>query len=313
MIIVASDISEANLVAYLNGSWDESVIVKPTITYQPKCINNKNSCVVIRRRPVPGYIAANVKQITETFEIWLNTASKDAMDHLEDLLLAYPGIQPALYANGFEAAVTDFTMTDIMGGSPTMTRSSTYKHAGSYSMKLTNTIGVTKATRTLDAEATSISFEMLLKKGTDALTGSAMGAQVLNTAGSVIAWITYSGSVAATELWAYGVKIADGIADATWLSVTFTFDLVNEKYSLYVDGVLKVANAAWVTAGDGGMQLSFWQAYNHTMYYDDVAVSVPPGIDLNRVPVEIDNPEYLGQDNAENHVHRLDFKATRWE
>ena len=95
-------LTEDDLVAYLQAVW----LVDPPGEITKNAFGNLSNKLLIKRKSSPSaWMASNVKQTDNVFELRLSHPDKDAVDDLETFLMAFPGAQPAV------SIVDDFSST----------------------------------------------------------------------------------------------------------------------------------------------------------------------------------------------------------
>lgn len=182
---------------------------------------------------------ASVFNTEETYEAYLYTADQDAWKEALRILRVYPGTQVAAYTNSFETAalVSEFTAV----GTGTVARSSTYKQAGSYSMKISGAFDgtYTKAQRTYSTRVEVVDTYIL--RGTGTVPGTP-GVYVDNGAAEQLVSCYFSG----TDMIAMnGTYNLGAVNAAQWYHVRFEINYATSKVDIYLDGTKVVTEASF--------------------------------------------------------------------
>jgi hypothetical protein len=133
-------LTEDDLVNYIYAMWDTDVVALPGEITRNPFGNLSNKLVIRRKNSHSEYIAADVKQIDNVFNLRLSHPDKDAIDHLRDLLMDItkrsgyvPKRNAVKYTYNFEDSSLAGWTLGSGGLNPAI--SSTQAHGGTKSVK----------------------------------------------------------------------------------------------------------------------------------------------------------------------------------
>lgn len=259
---------------------------------------------------------ATVFDTEETYEAYLYTADADAWKEALRILRLYPGTQVSAYTNSFEttALVAEFTKV----GTGTVARSSTYKQAGSYSMRISGTFDstYTKAQRTYSTRVEVVDTYIL--RGTGTVPGTP-GVYVDNGAAEQLVSCYFSGSNMIAMNGSYNLGAVNA---AQWYHVRFEINYTTSKVDIYLDDIKVVTQAAFDLAhtADSTSIIRYMAAPNDAgyegLFIDTHVHGTYPLIDLYRSQ-KVVNPKctYLGPSpyNKSEEVWKFTFKYDKLE
>lgn len=298
-------LNEDNLVDYIEGAWDEDNADAPgEVTKDQLLLNHCNKCLVRRIRSDPLWMGG-VKQTTEIWECRLSHPTKeDGINELIRILMDFPGdVQPASHVtDDFSGTLAKWTTSNnptIVDGwchFPGVVDNNKIKQTGISGFDETNWTHF-KWKFKVSNLTNSMYFESY------AYSGGAYKNQIFV-------------NVSAGKIYVnYGICTMDALVIGEEHVLDLVVDWAGKTVTPYLDGVAIKTATAFINpystpyeyfwdddpTGPGGWDM------------DWVHVGCAPYINLNRVPISVHDPQYLGIDGAGNHVHSLMFVATRWE
>jgi len=295
-------ITEDNLKAYLENGWDEDNAAAPAaVTTNQLLLNHCNKLLVRKVKLDPKWLGG-VKQLSEIYELRLSHPTKEAgINELVRLLMAYPGTGGL--AEGFETIANPFPAGEI---------STDTAHEGTKAYKLgSNTViewefTTSDTAKVKDYIKLAACIVITTDNGNQAFY---MGAQA-----SYFAMFSRNAGSAYWRL--HNAADTCAFVSGTWYVFEFkNIDYTARTFDLYIDGVSYGSKAFFTghtPTGTAKLGVVNSAAGNLTYLHLD-SLEVGAGAALNRVPINVNEPQYLGIDGDGNHVHSVLFVATRWE
>ncbi len=300
-------LSEANLKTYVQQEWNENNAAKPgEVTTDQKLLNHCNKLLIRRLNIDPSWMGG-VKQITEMYEARLSHPTKEAgINELIRLLMAYPGGMAGGVTEGFETA-NPFAVGAL---------STEQKYAGSKSVKFGRVSPASGWTFTADEVVGATDY-----------IAFAVYMVITSDTGNQTIYVCPSGTTnyfvalvrnASSAYWRVN-NLADDVAfvSGNWYLFEFkNIDYTAKTFNLSVNGT-HIGNYAFYPASTPTSSKSLAIVNTATLdanisiYMD--AFQAGAASALNRAPIQVSKPEYLGLDGDGKHVHSLMFVITRWE